>query len=53
MEIGGFEIENSTCEKLLEVHFDSRLNLDYHISVKRECTKQESVNTWTYQKEIS
>ena len=30
MEIG--EIENSTCEKLLRVHFDNRLTFDYHIS---------------------
>ena len=27
-----FEIENKTCEKLLEVHFHNRLNFDYHIS---------------------
>ena len=32
MEIGDFEIENSTCEKLLGVHFDNRLTFDYHIS---------------------
>ena len=32
MEIGNFEIENSTCEKLLGVHFDNRLTFDYHIS---------------------
>ena len=31
MEIGDFEIENSTCEKLLGVHFDNRLTIDYHI----------------------
>ena len=32
MEIGDFEIENSTCEKLFGVHFDNRFNFDYHIS---------------------
>ena len=32
MEICDFEIENSTCEKHLGVHFDNRLTLDYHIS---------------------
>ena len=31
-KIGDFEIENSTCEKLLGVPFDSRLTFDYHIS---------------------
>ena len=32
MEIGDFEMENSTCEALLGVHFDNRLTFDYHIS---------------------
>ena len=32
MEIGDFRIENSTCEKLLGVHFDNSLTFDYHIS---------------------
>ena len=32
MQIVDFEIENSTCEKLLGVHFDNRLTFDYHIS---------------------
>ena len=32
MEIGELEIENSTCEKLLLVHFNNRLNFDYHIT---------------------
>ena len=32
MEIGDFEIENSTCEKILGVHFDDRLTFDCHIS---------------------
>ena len=32
MEIGDFEIENSTSEKLLGVHFDNRLTFDYFIS---------------------
>ena len=36
MEIGDFEIENSTCEKLLGVRFDNRLTFDYHISGLRK-----------------
>ena len=32
MELGNFKTDNSTCEKLLGVHFDNRLNFDYHIS---------------------
>ena len=32
MEIGDFAIVNSTCKRLLEVHFDNRLVFDYHIS---------------------
>ena len=32
MEIGDFEIKNSTCEKLLGIHFDNWLTFDYHIS---------------------
>ena len=32
VKIGDFEIENSTCEKLLGVHFGNRLTFDYHIS---------------------
>ena len=31
MEIGEFEIEKSTCEKLLGVHFDNWLVFDYYI----------------------
>ena len=32
LETGDFEIETSTCEKLLGVHFDNRLTFDYNIS---------------------
>ena len=32
MEIGNFEIESSTYQKLLGVHFDNILAFDYHIS---------------------
>ena len=32
MEIGGFEIENSTCEKPIGVYFDNRLTFDYDVS---------------------
>ena len=32
MELGNFKTDNSTCEKLLGVHFDNTLNFDYHIS---------------------
>ena len=32
MEISDFEIEYSTCDKLLGVHFDNRMTFDYHIS---------------------
>ena len=32
MEIGDFEIENITCEKLLGIPFDNRLTFDCHIS---------------------
>ena len=32
MEIGNFEIENKTCEKLLGVYFDNRLTIDYNVS---------------------
>ena len=32
MEIRDFEIENSTLEKHLEVHFNNRLTFDYHLS---------------------
>ena len=31
MEIADFEKENSTCEKLLRLHFDNKLTFDYHI----------------------
>ena len=30
MEIGNFQIEKSTCEKLLGVDFNNRLPFDYH-----------------------
>ena len=32
IELDDYKIENSTCEKLLGVHFDNRLTFDYHIS---------------------
>ena len=32
MELDNFKTDNSTYEKLLGVHFDNRLNFDYHIS---------------------
>ena len=32
MKIVDFELENSTCEKLLGIYFDKRLNFDYYIS---------------------
>ena len=32
MKIGDFEVKNSTCEKLLGVHFYKRLTFDYHVS---------------------
>ena len=51
MEIGDFEIENSTCEKLLRVYFGKRFTFDYHCQsyvkklVKTLMYLQESVNT--------
>ena len=36
MKIDDFEIENSSCDKLLGVHFDSRLIFDYHISTMQK-----------------
>ena len=32
IEIGDFQIVNSTCKRLSRVHFDNRLAFDYHIS---------------------
>ena len=32
IEIGDFEIESSTYEKLLRAHFDNKLTFDYHMS---------------------
>ena len=49
MEIDDFEIENSTCEKLLGVHFDNRLTSILYYShaenpVKNLCTsKSQSI----------
>ena len=42
MEISDFEIEYSTCEKLLGVHFDNRMTFDYHISGL--CKKTSKIN---------
>ena len=57
MEIGDFETEYSTCEKLLRVYFRKRF--DYHYQsyakklVKRLMYLPESVNRSTNQKEKS
>ena len=57
MEIGDFETEYSTCEKLLRVYFRKRF--DYHYQsyakklVKRLMYLLESVNRSTNQKEKS
>ena len=42
MEVGDFDIENSTCEKLLGVHFDNSVTFDYHMS---ELCKKASKKT--------
>ena len=42
MEIGDFEKENSTCEKLLRVHFANTLTFDYHISETRKKAGKEN-----------
>ena len=38
MEIGDFQIEKSTCKKLLGAHFDIRLTFDYNISGLQKAT---------------
>ena len=45
MEIGDFKIENSTCEKLLEVHFYKRSTFDYHLLglCKKTCKKNNAL----------
>ena len=55
MEISDFEIENSTCEKHLEVHFNNRLTFDYHLSELCEKAREKIhlVNKCCYQKETS
>ena len=42
MELSDFEIEHSSYEKHLGVHFDKRLTFDYHIS--ELCKKTKKVN---------
>ena len=50
IQIGDFKVETSTCEKLLEVHFDNRLIL---VDSGKIMHKQNSFNTLTYYKEKS
>ena len=50
IQIGDFKVETSTCEKLLEVHFDNRLILVDSGKIMHE---QNSFNTLTYYKEKS
>ena len=50
IQIGDFKVETSTCEKLLEVHFDNRLTL---VDSGKIMHKQNSFNTLTYYKEKS
>ena len=40
-QIVNFEVEQSTCEKLSEAHFDNRLTFDYHISkIRKKVSKK-------------
>ena len=39
IEIGDFEIENNTCEKLLGVHFGNRLTFDYILGLCKKASK--------------
>ena len=50
MEISDFEIENSTWEKHLEVHFNNRLTFEYHLSelCEKASEKIHLVNKWNY-----
>ena len=50
MEISDFEIENSTWEKHLEVHFNNRLTCEYHLSelCEKASEKIHLVNKWNY-----
>ena len=48
MEISDFEIESSTWEKHLEVHFNNRLTFEYHLSelCEKASDKIHLVNKW-------